>query len=152
MANLIRSLQILYTSLSVCGIGLMLYIAYDNWYDLQILLRRRVNGYARLTASIGIWDAIAAACFHCLFLILGILALRTPLPIGWERQRTAILFTIGFIVMQMLILGVQSRNQAARIWIRRRMQREPQLEDPKWHTRCRECLVGEPDKADKEEK
>lgn len=135
-------LELIYTLLSLTGMVLTGYIAYDNYRDLRALHRQHANGYSRLTASIGIWDAVAAMIFHGLFLLLGMLALFAPNPPA-SRRLVADLFALGFILMQILILTVQGRNQLARQAIRDKLRRKGNPHDSHWVERCRKCVAGE---------
>lgn len=116
-------LEIVYTLFSILGIATMVYATNDNRRDLRVLKLRGVNSYSRLTASIGVWDSAAAGLFHVLFFSLGVLGLMAPPPPP-DRALMSTVFTLGFIAMQALILGVQIRNQLARLRIRRRLRRQ----------------------------
>lgn len=121
-------LEIIYTAFSLMGIAVMAYATIDNRSDLQVLKVRGVNSYSRLTASIGVWDSVAAGLFHVLFFVLGVLGLMAAPPPP-DRATMSTIFTLGFIAMQMLILGVQVRNQIARLRIRRRLSRQLSFAD-----------------------
>lgn len=117
---LIRALDVLSVLLALTGIGISLYTSRDNALDLAAFRRAGRNGYAELTARMGIRGGHSAAVLH---FVLGFLAavglLRPPPPP--DAYGVAAAFYVGFLFAQGWAVRGQLLNQLDRGRLRRKL-------------------------------
>jgi hypothetical protein len=116
---LIRIFDGLSVLLAVAGIGISLYTARDNRLDLAAYRRKGLNGYAELTAQMGVRGSHSAGVLHG---VLGLLAAvgfgGTPSP---DRYLAGLAFYAGFLFAQGWAVRGQLLNQIDRRRIRRKL-------------------------------
>ena len=124
MMVVIIILRIFVALLALIGIVVNLSISSDVKKNLRAVLLLGKNQSLIETARIDIRGARSSAGAHAMFLVLGLLALGSPVPLPGNiivlgnsvpRQLLAITFVCLWDAIQLIVVIAQIRNQIARV-------------------------------------
>ena len=118
---LIRGEEILALLLAALGGGLGIYFARDNWRDAEVYQAEGWNGFAALTATIGMRSGLAKAWLHFILAFLPVLSLvSTP---SSQRYAAALIFYLLLCMAQSGPITMQVLNERDRRRLRRSLSR-----------------------------
>ena len=124
MTVVVMVLRVLVGLLAITGIAVNLAISSDIKKNLRAAILLGKNQSLVETARIDIRGARASAGAHAMFLVLGLLALGSPVPLPGKilvlghlipRQLFTITFVILWDAIQLLVVMAQARNQLDRM-------------------------------------
>ncbi len=129
MATIIIITRVLVVLLGLVGITANLLIAQDIRNNLRAAKFLKANGTLAKTAQIDVRGARASAGAHAMFLLLGIVALGTviPMPLNtkvfglvFNRQILTLVFTSLWDSIQAVVVLAQVFNQIERVQYRKK--------------------------------
>lgn len=110
---LARATEWLAIALSLSGVGFGVWFALDNRRDLRAYRAQGWNGYAGLTAKIGVRNGVSKAILHALLAVLPALSLTAPTPPN--RWLAAVIFFGVLDLAQLVVIVAQVLNRRDRL-------------------------------------
>lgn len=121
-----RFMQVYYTLVSIIGICVNIWAAFDSLQDLKRLRFAKINSLVERTGRIAFRDVISIVATHIVFFSLGLLSLTAPVRINPDLARAVLILLFIFLVsgVQTFIVVAQTMNQYERIIIRNTLIQE----------------------------